>query len=397
MKITKLETTLFEYKLDRSMGDANSPMGRKRASGCILELTTDEGISGISIGGQNSLPQINSIFDGILLNNDPKAIFSIWKRMVEKYFKGGHDGIANDAIAAIDVALWDLKAKINEEPLWKTLGGNNNKVNVYASDIALPISDDELFNWYSKMSDKFGFKGGKLKVGLDQESDLKRLELMHNALSKNCDDPILYVDSNEYWSPKQTIRNVSEMEERFTLGWIEEPARRWDFLGLKKVSDSLQTPVCAGENLDTLGDFLPYFHHRSADVIQVSHGMTGISGALQIADAAYALELPVTLGGSSGIIHAHIANAIPNCITVEVPHPEPETKVFTSDVTIKDGYAFVGNKPGLGIEVNYEELAKHKVENVSQKAGPSPYGRRPGAGLYEIPPTKEEISEGQSK
>ena len=317
--------------------------------------------------------------------------------MVEKYFKGGHDGIANDAISAIDVALWDLKAKINEEPLWKTLGGNNNKVNVYASDIALPINDDDLFNWYSKMSDKFGFKGGKLKVGLDQESDLKRLELMHNALSKNCDDPILYVDSNEYWSPKQTIRNVSEMEERFTLGWIEEPARRWDFLGLKKVSDSLQTPVCAGENLDTLGDFLPYFHHRSADVIQVSHGMTGISGALQIADAAYALELPVTLGGSSGIIHAHIANAIPNCITVEVPHPEPETKVFTSDVTIKDGYAFVGNKPGMGIEVNYEELAKHKVEKVSQKAGPSPYGRRPGAGLYEIPPTKEEISEGQSK
>ena len=232
MKITKLETTLFEYKLDRSMGDANSPMGRKRASGCILELTTDEGISGISIGGQNSLPQINSIFDGILLDNDPKAIFSIWKRMVDKYFKGGHDGIANDAIAALDVALWDLKAKINEEPLWKTLGGNNNKVNVYASDIALPISDDELFNWYSKMSDKFGFKGGKLKVGLDQESDLKRLELMHKALSKNCDDPILYVDSNEYWSPKQTIRNISEMEERFTLGWIEEPARRWDFLGL---------------------------------------------------------------------------------------------------------------------------------------------------------------------
>ena len=187
------------------------------------------------------------------------------------------------------------------------------------------------------------------------------------------------------------------MEERFTLGWIEEPARRWDFLGLKKVSDSIKTPVCAGENLDTLGDFLPYFHHRSADVIQISQGMTGISGALQIADAAYALELPVTLGGSIGIIHAHIANAIPNCITVEVPHPEPESKVFTSDVKIKDGYAFVGNKPGLGIEINYEELSKHKVEKVSQKAGPSPYGRRPGAGLFEIPPTKEEMREAQTK
>ena len=397
MKIKKLKTTLIEYNLDRIMGDANSPMGRKKASSCVVEIITDEGLRGISLGGQNSIPQINSIFEEILINNDPKAVMSTWKKMIEKFFKGGHDGIANDAISVVDVALWDLKAKINGEPLWKTLGGNNEKVNVYASDIALPISDDDLFEWYTKMSDEFGFKAGKLKVGLDQDSDLRRLELMEKALSKNCDNPILYVDSNEYWSPKQTIRKISEMEERFSLGWIEEPARRWDFLGLKKVSDSIKTPVCAGENLDTLGDFLPYFHHRSADVIQVSHGMTGITGAMQIADAAYALELPVTLGGSYGIIHAHIANAIPNCITIEVPHPEPETKVFSSDVIIKDGYALVGNKPGLGVDINYEELTKHKVKSVSQKAGPSPFGRRLGAGLYEIPPSKEEIIKGQSK
>ena len=202
-------------------------------------------------------------------------------------------------------------------------------------------------------------------MGLDQDSDLRRLEIMHDALIMNTKDPILYIDSNEYWSPKQTIRKVSEMEERFSLGWIEEPARRWDFLGLKKVSEALKTPVCAGENLDTLGDFLPYFHHRSADVIQVSHGMTGITGALQIADAAYGLELPVTLGGSTGIIHAHLANAIPNCITVEIPHPEPETKVYEWDVKIENGYAKLGDKHGLGITINYEELAKAKVNKIS--------------------------------
>ena len=125
--------------------------------------------------------------------------------------------------------------------------------------------------------------------------------------------------------------------------------------------------------------------------------MTGITGALQIADAAFGLELPVTLGGSFGIIHAHIANAIPNCITIEVPHPEPETKVFTSDVKIKEGMAKVGNKPGLGIEINYSELSKNEVTNISTKSGPSPYGRRPGAGLFEVPPTKDEISEARAK
>ena len=125
MKIKKLKTTLIEYNLDRIMGDANSPMGRKKASSCVVEIITDEGLRGISLGGQNSIPQINSIFEEILINNDPKAVMSTWKKMIEKFFKGGHDGIANEAISVVDVALWDLKAKINGEPLWKTLGGNN--------------------------------------------------------------------------------------------------------------------------------------------------------------------------------------------------------------------------------------------------------------------------------
>lgn len=397
MKIIELKTTLFEFELDRVMGDANSPRGRTRSASCLVELITDEGLIGLSIGGGNSIPQIQSLFEGIIKDSDPSSVFSLWKKMVEKFFKGGHDGLANDAISVLDVALWDLKSKINEEPLWKTLGASKKDVNVYASDIALPMADDEIGNWYKKMAKNYGFRSAKLKVGLDQDSDLRRLQIMHDALITNTKDPILYVDSNEYWSPKQTIRKVSEMEERFTLGWIEEPARRWDFLGLKKVSEALKTPVCAGENLDTLGDFLPYFHHRSADVIQVSHGMTGITGALQIADAAYGLELPVTLGGSTGIIHAHLANAIPNCITVEVPHPEPETKVYEWDVKIENGYAKLGDKHGLGITVNYEELAKAKVNKISSGSGPSPYGRRPGAGLYEVPASEDEIKEASSK
>ncbi len=397
MKIIELKTTLFEFELDRVMGDANSPRGRTKSASCLVELITDEGLIGLSIGGGNSIPQIQSLFEGIIKGNDPKSVYSLWKKMVEKFFKGGHDGIANDAISVLDVALWDLKSKINNEPLWKTLGASKKDVNVYASDIALPMGDKEIGDWYKKMAKNYGFKAAKLKVGLDQDADLKRLEIMNEAISQNTNNPILYVDSNEYWSPKQTIRKVSEMEERFSLGWIEEPARRWDFLGLKKISEALKTPVCAGENLDTLGDFLPYFHHRAADVIQVSQGMTGITGALQIADAAYGLELPVTLGGSTGIIHAHLANAIPNCITVEVPHPEPETKVYEWDVKIENGYAKLGDKQGLGITINYEELSKAKVKQISSRSGPSPYGRRQGAGLYEVPASEDEIKEASSK
>ena len=125
--------------------------------------------------------------------------------------------------------------------------------------------------------------------------------------------------------------------------------------------------------------------------------MTGITGALQIADAAYGLELPVTLGGSTGIIHAHLANAIPNCITVEIPHPEPETKVYEWDVKIENGSAILGDKPGLGITINYDELSKAEVKSISVRSGPSPFGRRQGAGLYEVPPSEDEVKEASSK
>ena len=95
------------------MGDANSPRGRTKSGSCLVELITDEGLVGISIGGGNAITQIRSLFEGIIVGSDPKAVYSIWKRMVDRFFKGGHDGIANDAITALDVAMWDLRSKVN--------------------------------------------------------------------------------------------------------------------------------------------------------------------------------------------------------------------------------------------------------------------------------------------
>lgn len=391
MKITGVKTTVYEYRMARRRGDANSPSGRSRASGCVVELMTDEGLTGVAIGGGGARPQINGLVNGLLMGEDPRHVKGLWQRMVERYFKGGHDGIANDAISILDIALWDLKAKANDEPLWKTLGGSERKVLSYASGLDMPLSDDGIYDFYADMAKNYGFKGGKLKVGLDQDADLRRIGRMADGLKHATDKPALYVDANEFWSPKQAIRKVREMEERFDIAWIEEPCRRWDFLGLRRISDAIKAPVCAGENLDTLGDFLPYFHNRSADVVQVGTGMTGITCALQLADAAYGFELPVTMGGSSGYINAHVASSLPNFMIMEVGEPTPEDGVYTTDITFEDGYAILGDKPGTGVEIDQEALAKQNVETVSFGAGPSPFGRRPGAGLWDFPPTEAEL------
>ncbi len=393
MKITGVKTTLYLYKTDRRLGDANSPSGRTQAASCLVELETDAALTGIAIGGGGVRPQICGLVDSLLVGQDPRRVQGLWKRMVDKHFKGGHDGLINDAISVLDIALWDLKAKANNEPLWKTLGGNDPKTLAYASGLDMPLSDQQIYDWYAEMAVSYGLTGGKLKVGLDQDADLRRLGMMDSALRKITPDPILLIDANEYWSPKQAIRKIREMERHFDLAWVEEPARRWDFLGLRRISEGVNAAVCAGENLDTLGDFLPYLHHRSADIIQVSAGMTGITGALQLADAAYSFELPVTLGNSPGHIHAHLAPALPNVMNMEIADPVPLDGIFTCDVRIENGFAIAGTLPGNGIQINYDALAKAALETIPPGAGPSPFGRRAGAGLYAVPPTTSEITE----
>lgn len=394
MKITGVQTTLYECDMSHKKGDANSPGGRLRSGNQIVELTTDEGLTGVALGGTRARPQIQSLVNNVLMGEDPRGVKGLWQRMVDMAFKGGHDGIINDAISVLDVAMWDLKAKWNREPLWKTLGGSRPKVNAYASGLDMPLSDEELRDFYSSMAD-LGFRGGKLKIGLDQDMDLRRIGIMNDALKKNTNRPVLLIDANEYWSPKQAIRHVREIEDHFDITWIEEPARRWDFLGLRRIKESVRSQVCIGENLDTLGDFLPYFYHGSGDVIQVSQGMTGITCALQIADAAFGFELPVTLGGSAGNTQAHLATAMPNFMIEEVGDVEPDP-VFTTDVRIEDGWLIPGDKPGTGIEIDREKLPQYQVERLSPGSGPSPLGRRRGAGLYEVPPTEEEIAHARS-
>ena len=117
MKLTEIKTHIYEVDMPRKMGDANSPRGRKRSSNVILELITDEGLTGISTTGFSTIPFIKSMFNTVLVNEDPVQVRGLWKRMIEIAFKGGHYGVVNDAISALDIALWDLKAKINQEPL----------------------------------------------------------------------------------------------------------------------------------------------------------------------------------------------------------------------------------------------------------------------------------------
>lgn len=386
MKITGVRTQIYEFDLKRWLGDANNPRGWLRNIGLAVMIDTDEGLTGMALGGVGARPYIHWLVNDLMIGADPRGVRGLWQKMSDHVFKGGNHGVVGAAVSTLDIALWDLKAKINGEPLWKTLGASEPRVRAYASGLDMPLTDDELRQFYESMAAK-GISAGKLKVGLNREDDLRRLGIMREALAKSGKKPELMIDSNEYWSPKQSIAHIRHFESHYELVWAEEPARRWDYRGLRKVSDSVQAAVSTGENLNELHEYRLLVEHRAADIIQVGSNCAGITGALMVAELAYAFETPISLMNCAANHLAHVAAAIPNHLTMEVLDAGRDL-VLRHSHRVEDGWIVLSDAPGLGIELDSEKMAVYGVETPS----PAPRsGRRVGAALYQVPATPEEM------
>ena len=382
MKITGIRMKEYHFQLDRKMGDANFPEGKIDQSGMVLYIDTDQDISGIAVGEPSSKTSVESL-EPFLIGKDPRGVKGLWKRLIDAIFKGGNEGLMNSAVGLIDIAMWDLKSKINNEPLWKTLGGSSRYVRSYASGIDLPLSDEEIYDFYEGAALK-GISAGKLKVGLDIEADIRRIGIMEQALKKSGKPVQLLIDSNEYWSPKQAIRHIRLIEEQFEIFWAEEPARRWDYRGLKRVSKSITAAVATGENLSDIKDFMPLIEQEAVDIVQVGIRTGGITGLMKVADMAYGFEIPVSVMNSPVNYMAPVASAIPNHIMLEIFH-DRDAGILSTDTKIEDGYIVLGNTPGSGLQIDERSLNMPEP-NRSRKWSGLASGRRRGAGLIPVSP-----------
>jgi len=394
MKITGVTTQLFEYRISRRRGDAHNPAGRSRQNGVVVQVHTDEGLTGVSMGLPSCEPHV-PMLASLLIGQDPRRVRGLWQRMADRLFKPGNVGAMNDALSALDIALWDLKAKAYGEPLWRLLGAAEPRVMAYASGGDMPLSDEQLADFYRYMA-SLGFRAGKLKIGLDIDDDLRRVGIMQDALGGAAQRPALMVDASEYWFGKQAVRRVLELERHYDLTWVEEPVSRFDHLGLRTVKQHIRSPLAAGENLDNIMQFTPYIAHECVDILQINWWTSGITGALQVADLAYSHGLPVTVGYSPGKFMAHVAAALPNHMMLELHDVRTEEPVFDADNWIEDGHVVLGDRPGIGLELLLDQLEAHAVEELSLGSGIGNKGRRAGAARMEVPATPEEKRVGAS-
>jgi len=397
MKITGYRYETYMMKLDRPIADCNLPEGLDLLPGSILYIETDENITGLSLGfGGGGVEELFHLVEG----EDPRDVVSLWIRINDYIHKLGNAGAANATLSALDIALWDLKAKLADEPLWRTLGAAHGRVKAYASGLDYCLSDEELFVFYRRMAD-VGIYAGKLKVGLDLKADMRRLGIMREALSTASANPVLTIDSNEYWSPKQAVRYIRQMEKEFDLAWVEEPARRWDYEGLRLVSRQVSAAVATGENVNSVADFYPLIANQAVDVLNVAAGHSGVTGCRQVAHMAHAYALPVSMMNAQANFMAHVAAALPNHIGMEVVDPGRE-QCLKFDNHIEDGFIVLGNEPGFGVSVDEDALADLQA-NPPQGRGQFPFPRREGAGRYVVPLGRDEVpwqhsaSEGSGK
>jgi L-alanine-DL-glutamate epimerase-like enolase superfamily enzyme len=345
-------------KLTRCVNATQAPPRGLAEDCCIVELLTDAGMTGIGIGNARARAQTKSLAIDMVVGADPRSVTGIWQRMVDAQSAGRIGKSFGHAIAVLDVALWDLKAKANREPLWKTLGGARPRANAYASSIGLALGDEELALWYLRMARDYGLRAGKLQVSAEDDADLRRLGRMRVALAQATPEPVLMIDADHRWPVKLAIERVRAMEEQFDLTWVEGISRDRDSRGLKQLSDAIRGAVCVGKGFATIHEFLPHFQRRSADVIQIDINAIGITAALQVADAAFGLELPVTLSAVPGNIHAHLAGVMPGFMSMEVMDPDPAAWIHGSDIRIENGWAVAGDAPGNGLAVNRDAIAQ---------------------------------------
>ncbi len=376
MKITGYRSLTTTHDWGRPVGDVNGVIESGLTEVPILLIETDGGLTGIGLGQHRDIERVFPAVEG----QDPRAVTALYDAMLACVFKSGHAGSTYGAIAAVDMALWDLKAKMADEPLWRTLGALDRFVPGYASGLCYGLNDDAFAAHYRGWADR-GFTSAKIKGGKDVARDIDRLLAARDILSANTSRPAMMLDVNEAWNAKQAIRHLAEIESRLDLTWIEEPVRRWDADGLARISRACRTAVATGENLTGLDQFAPLFAAQAVDVVQAG-SVWGITHFLRVAMAAHSRDLPVSPVGYDTNPIAHAAAAMPNMIGIEVQDLNWPIGLSV-DQQIDDGGIRLGDAPGLGIIVDETALANGTTPGWSAPTGPHRRARQ--AGLRLVP------------
>jgi L-alanine-DL-glutamate epimerase-like enolase superfamily enzyme len=355
--------------------DASRPDGTQDAF--LVRLHTDEGLVGIGEADTSpdvaytiiDMPSSHAVARGLaelIVGEDPLQIRRLWDAMFVGSYHYGRDGAALHAISAIDMALWDLAGKAAGRPICDLLGGGRAEyVNVYASEV-MPETAEDVAELAGRVT-REGFGALKLgwgPLGTDLGRDIDLISAAREAIGP---DRRLMVDGGMAYSVKKA-RQLCRCCESLDLSWFEEPFDADDMSSYRRLSDTVAVRIACGEAHSTLRSFKRLIDEGRVDVLQPDLGRCGgITVAAEVARLASAdnvdvvphsfstdvllaasLQFVASLGGERLVEYPVTASIRSGSIVAEPFLP-------------RDGLLAVPRGPGLGIELNDDEVARRRV------------------------------------
>lgn len=323
----------------------------------------------IGTGGYSVIELLRRTLVPALIGRDPDRIEAIWRDLLHLTHATSVGAITSLALAAIDIALWDLRSRKTGIPLHKLAGGAQERVPVYTTEggwLHIPVEaiiEDTL------AARECGFKGAKVKIGRPIAEDVARLGALRQAVG---DDFEIFTDANQSFRLDDALRRVAAYAP-FGLGWIEEPLAADDLLNHVILGQHSNIPIAVGESLYSLRQFNAYCQLNACSIVQVDVARVGgITPWLKVAHLAEAFNMSVCPHFLMEI-HAPLCAAVPNAKWVEyIPQLAPIT---TGSLRIEEGYAIPSEAPGLGIDWDWDVIGHMTVEGTGWTVGSDRYPR----------------------
>lgn len=336
----------------------------------IVTITDSDGATGtgysytIGTGGSSVMRLLADHLAPRLIGRDADMIEAIWHELEFATHATTIGAITAIALAAIDTALWDLRAKKQNLPLWKLAGGAKHSCPLYTTEggwlhiETAALVDDAL------RAKAAGFKGSKVKIGRPHVSeDFARLAAVRAAVGDSYE---IMTDCNQGFTVDEAIRRAERLRS-LDLAWIEEPLPADDIDGHVRLSRSTSTPVAVGESLYSIRHFREYMQKGACSIVQVDVGrIGGITPWLKVAHAAEAFNIPVCPHFLMEL-HVSLVCAVPNGKYVEyIPQLDDLT---SSKVRIENGNAFAPNEAGIGIDWDWDAVKAKSVTEFTCEIG----------------------------
>jgi L-alanine-DL-glutamate epimerase-like enolase superfamily enzyme len=360
MPIERISTAYYRLPLEPS-GDAGH--GLLDSEELVIVRVDADGLVGhgyaytIGRGGRAVQALIEHDLAPLLLGQDATDVEGLWERMWRGLLYVGRGGLLAFAVAALDVALWDLRGLRESKPLYALANATARELPAYGSGVDLPKPLDGLLRQVEGFLDR-GFRGVKVKLGRpDPAEDAARVEAVRRLIGDEVD---LMLDANMAWGVEEALARGRQLVP-YNPHWLEEPLRPEDVDGHARLVRELPMPIAVGESLHSTDEFARYVAARAAGVIQIdaitNGGITPALGVLRMADEAGL----ATSSHYTDELSAHLLCASRNPIYLE-KHAFALDRYLVRPQVVTDGKVRPTEEPGIGMRFDEAALRPYAAD-----------------------------------